>query len=140
MATIGIAAKRAACNVETIRYYQRIGLVPPPPRARNGRRSYGEGEVEQLKFIRRCRNLGFSLKEVSALITLSTSRDDACARVKSIAAAQVRSVREKMTDLARVEERLAGMIAQCEAPRHEGCPMIDTLFAETRLSTFTSAA
>lgn len=136
MATIGIAAKRAGCNVETIRYYERIGLLPPPPRAHNGRRSYGEGEIRQLKFIRRCRDLGFSLKEVAALIALSTSGNEACARVKSIATAQVRSVREKMADLARVEEWLAHMIAQCEAPRRQGCPMIDTLFAnETHVTS-----
>jgi MerR family mercuric resistance operon transcriptional regulator len=135
MATIGIAAKRAGCSVETIRYYERIGLVSAPPRARNGRRSYGEDEVRQIKFIRRCRNLGFSLKEVATLVSLSTTGGEACARVKSIAAAQVRSVREKMADLARVEEWLAQMIAQCDAPRHEGCPMIDTLFAaETQIT------
>lgn len=129
MPTIGIAARRAGCNVETVRYYERIGLLRTPPSSAGGRRSYGENEVRHLKFIRRCRDLGFTLKEIKTLIALSGSASQNCEQVKSLAEAQIDSVRRKVADLMRVENWLGQMIEQCAAPEHEGCPMIETLFA-----------
>ncbi len=128
MATIGTAAKRAGCNVETIRYYQRIGLLSMPPRAARSRRTYGDGEVRHLKFIRRCRELGFTLKDVRALIELATAAPENCNRVRQLAEAQATSVRRKMIELAQVENWLTQMVAQCSAPSHVGCPILDTLF------------
>lgn len=127
MAMIGTAAKRAGCNVETIRYYERIGLLQAPPRASRGRRSYGEGEIERLKFIRRCRDLGFALKDVAALVELSTSDRENCGQARRMAEAQIVSVRQKMADLARVEAWLAQTIDQCAARKRETCPLIEKL-------------
>ena len=130
MPTIGIAAKRAGCNVETVRYYERIGLLPTPPRKGTGRRSYGEGEVKQLKFIRRCRDLGFTLKEVRTLIELSTSEQGSCSHVKQLAEAQATSVRLRIEELARVENWLREMAVRCSSTsQRAGCPILDTLFA-----------
>ncbi len=127
MTTIGVAAREAGCNVETIRYYERIGLVDPPPRARNGRRSYGPVEIERLKFIRRCRGLDFNLKEVQTLIGLSASKGESCGEVRQLAESQIKSVRQKMADLAGIETWLAQTIKQCASGERDGCPMIDKL-------------
>lgn len=129
MPTIGVAARHAGCNIETIRYYERIGLVKPPPRSRNGRRSYGAGEIERLKFIRRCRGLDFSLKEVQALIALSGSGRENCGQVKQLAETQIGAVRRKMADLARIEAWLAQTIKQCASRERDSCPLIDKLTA-----------
>lgn len=127
MPTIGTAAKRAGCNVETIRYYERIGLLQTPPRASRGRRSYGEGEIERLKFIRRCRDLGFALRDVAALVELSTSDRENCNQARLMAETQIVSVRQKMADLARVEAWLAQTIDQCASRKREVCPLIQKL-------------
>ena len=130
MPTIGMAAKRAGCNVETIRYYERIGILRQPPRKNNGRRSYGDPEIKQLHFIRRCRDLGFSLREVEALIALSAQSKQNCGQIKAIAEAHQTLVRQKMADLARVEVWLSDVIGQCAAKRQDECPMLQTLFAQ----------
>ena len=129
MLTIGALAKKTGCNIETIRYYERIGLLSPPPRSQSGRRSYEPDEVKQVQFIKRCRDLGFTLKEVRALIELSTSGQENCTRVKQLAEAQATSVRRKMAELAQVENWLAQMVARCSAPQHAGCPILDTSLA-----------
>ena len=129
MPTIGIAAKRVGCNVETVRYYERIGLLQAPPRAARRRRSYSDDEIRHLQFIRRCRDLGFTLKEIKTLISLSGAATQNCNQVRLLAEAQIDSVRQKIADLTRVEDWLGAMIEQCAAPQHVGCPMIETLFA-----------
>jgi len=121
-----MAAKRAGCKVETVRYYERIGLLPSPPRTRTGRRNYGEGEVERLRFIRRCRELGFNLKDVQALSDLSALSSENCAQVKEVAEAHTKLLREKIADLVRVESWLAQMIEQCGSARRT-CPLMDGL-------------
>lgn len=126
MPTIGTAAKRAGCKVETVRYYERIGLLPKPPRSRTGRRDYCEGEVERLRFIRRCRELGFSLKDVQALSKLSSLTNENCAQVKEVAEAHTKLVRDKIADLVRIESWLAQMIEQCGSARRT-CPLMESL-------------
>jgi len=130
MPTIGMAAKLAGCNVETIRYYERIGILPQPPRKNSGRRSYGDAEIKQLRFIRRCRDLGFSLKEVEALIALSLQSKQNCGQIKAMAESHRTVVRRKMADLARIEVWLSDVIGQCAAKRQDECPMLQTLFAQ----------
>ena len=129
MATIGVAAKRAGCNVETVRYYERIGLLQTPPRSNSGRRSYGNGEIERLQFIRRCRDLGFTLKDVEALTALTDPGLGNCDRAKKLAEAQIVSVRQKMADLLRVEAWLAKTIEQCSSSQDTCCPLIENLRA-----------
>lgn len=133
MATIGSAARLAGCNVETIRYYERIGLVQAPPRSKTGRRSYGRGEIERIQFIRRCRDLGFTLKDVDALIALSAPGRGHCDRAKGLAEAQRSSVRRKLAELSRVEAWLGQMIERCATTQTDDCPLIKTLCASNRV-------
>ena len=91
---IGEVAKRTGCNIETIRYYERIGVIDPPPR-RGAYRDYGPCDTERLRFIRRARELGFSLEEVRALLDLTPGHEVRCDEVQSIAEQHLASVRAK---------------------------------------------
>ncbi len=127
MTTIGTAAKRAGCKVETVRYYERIGLLKAPPKSASGRRSYGEGDIERLRFIRRCRDLGFALKDVEALVALSHAGEGSCNQAKRLAETQIDTVRKKVADLKRVEVWLQATIDECNASRATACPLIEKL-------------
>jgi MerR family mercuric resistance operon transcriptional regulator len=107
---IGALSRRTACNIETIRYYERIGLLPHP--RRNGRyRRYRPEDVERLVFVRRARELGFTLKEVRALLRLSaTNADNACAEVRELAAAHLAEVQAKIADLTAMEHALTDAV------------------------------
>jgi MerR family transcriptional regulator, mercuric resistance operon regulatory protein len=124
---IGELSRHTGCNIETIRYYERIGLLPPPPR--NGRyRSFSAGDVARLVFVRRARELGFTLDEVRALLQLSaTDGESACAEVREISAAHLADVRARIADLRAMERVLAAAIRQCDAGQQPGCPLIDAL-------------
>ncbi len=123
---IGELARRTSCNIETIRYYEKIGLMPPPPR-RGRYRSYRPEDLARLGFVRRARKLGFSLDEVRALLVLGTGGPEACAEARTVAAAHLTSVRGRIADLRRMERVLANAVRACEAANREGCPLIDTL-------------
>ena len=99
---IGEVAKRTGCNIETIRYYERIGVIDAPPR-RGAYRDYGPHDTERLRFIRRARELGFSLEEVRALLDLTPGHEVRCDEVQSIAEQHLASVRAKRADLERME-------------------------------------
>jgi MerR family mercuric resistance operon transcriptional regulator len=124
---IGDLSQRTGCNIETIRYYERIGLLPPPDR--NGRyRRYGTRDVKRLVFVRRARELGFTLDEVRALMELSgTDGTSACNEVREISAAHLADVRKRIADLRAMERVLSGAIRQCDAGQQPGCPLIDAL-------------
>lgn len=125
---IGALARRTGTNIETIRFYERIGILVEPRRADNGRRLYDEGQVEQLAFVRRTRALGFSLDEVRALLALAASRNVDCSEVKGMARRHLDEVTAKIADLVTMQAALAKLVAQCEAGDQSGCPMITTLF------------
>jgi MerR family mercuric resistance operon transcriptional regulator len=124
---IGELSRRTGCNVETIRYYERIGLLPPPPR--NGRyRSFSAGDMARLVFVRRARELGFTLDEVGALLKLSAiDGGSACGEVREISAAHLADVRARIADLRAMERVLAAAIRQCDAGQQPGCPLIEAL-------------
>ena len=124
---IGELSRRTGCNVETIRYYERIGLLPPP--ARNGRyRSFSAGDMARLVFVRRARELGFTLDEVGALLKLSAiDGGSACGEVREISAAHLADVRARIADLRAMERVLAAAIRQCDAGQQPGCPLIEAL-------------
>ena len=112
---IGDLSHRAGCNVETIRYYERIGLLPPPDRQGRYRR-YGTGDIKRLVFVRRARELGFPLDEVRALLRLSeTDGSSACTEVREISAAHLVDVRARIADLRAMERVLRSVILQCDA-------------------------
>jgi MerR family mercuric resistance operon transcriptional regulator len=130
--TSGQLAKAAGVNSETIRYYESIRLMPPPPRTEGGRRAYGDGHVRRLAFIRRSRELGFSIEEIRALLSLSGPQQGTCAEVKDIAAGHLSEVRAKLADLARLEAILAEAIACCTGQEAAPCPVLDMLDGGSR--------
>ena len=123
---IGQLSRQTGCNIETIRYYERIGLLPIP--ARRGRyRLYDREDVGRLAFVRRARALGFTLDEVRALLGLAAAPHDACAEACGIAAAHLANVRSKIADLRAMERVLATAVRRCDAGETAGCPLIDVL-------------
>lgn len=125
--TIGQLAQTAAATLETIRYYERIGLMPEPGRTTGGHRSYGREHARRLTFIRRARQLGFSIEEIRSLLDLSKSRHTSCGKVKVIAANHLERVRTKLDDLAKLESILAETIECCSAQQSPACPVLDML-------------
>jgi MerR family transcriptional regulator, mercuric resistance operon regulatory protein len=125
---IGALSKRTGCNVETIRYYERIGLMPPAARSDGGHRLYGESQGLRLGFIRRARELGFTLDQVRTLLKLVDGRRYTCAHVKRITVRHLDEVRRKVADLRKIERVLAEMAAQCDGGTVPKCPIIDALF------------
>ena len=126
---IGELSRRTGCHIETIRYYERIGVIPKAQR-RGRYRSYRPDDVTRLRFIHRARELGFSLAEVRTLVNLgSQHRSGSCSRVKAVASKHVRSVRAKIADLERLANVLDEAIARCEDGRSPQCPVLDALEA-----------
>lgn len=125
--SIGELSRHSGVNIETIRYYERINMLPAPPRAANGRRVYGPAEKRTLAFIRRSRDLGFTLQEIRALLALGGPERAPCADVHRIASAHLTSVRNKLSDLARLESILAETVAQCSAGATPDCPVLNVL-------------
>jgi MerR family mercuric resistance operon transcriptional regulator len=124
--TIGQLSRRAGIGIETIRYYERIGLMPRPPRTGGGRRAFGPDNLATLSFIKRCRELGFSLDDVRALLTLRAS-DRNCSDVKSIASRHLKAVRVKLHTLSEIEGNLTALIARCAGDAGPECPVLDAL-------------
>ncbi|WP_309612209.1 helix-turn-helix domain-containing protein [Sphingomonas sp.] len=124
--TIGQLAQRTGANIETIRYYERIGLLPVA--LRQGRyRSYSVTDVARLGFVRRSRELGFSIKEVRTLLDLSSGGHERCAEARDLAAVHLRNVQSRLADLRRMERVLATTVKACDAGTDAGCPLIDAL-------------
>ena len=136
--TIGKLSRLSGVSIETIRYYERIGLMPRPPRTQNGRRSYGPGSLGTLAFIRRCRELGFSLDDIRALLALRAS-ERRCADVKTIAARHLDAVRTKLQGLREMELSLTGLVAICPGDTSTECPVLDALDTPSCESRRTSA-
>jgi MerR family mercuric resistance operon transcriptional regulator len=127
--TIGEFSRHTGGNIETIRYYERIGLLPVPQRAGRYRR-YGPADVGRLVFIRRARQLGFTLDEVRALLKLSEAGDGAaCAEVRELAASHLAEVKAKIADLRTMERTLTEAVRFCDAGEVPGCPLINALSA-----------
>jgi MerR family mercuric resistance operon transcriptional regulator len=126
--SIGELSQQTECNVETIRYYERIGLLPKPRRPGGRFRRYDADDIGRLRFIRRARQLGFTLDEVRALMRLATVRGDgARAAARALAATHVADVRAKIADLQAMERVLTGAIAECAAGHRPICPLIEVL-------------
>lgn len=129
MIQIGELSRRTGCNIETIRYYERIGLLPIPPR-RGRYRNYSGDDVARLGFVRRARELGFTLDEVRALLALAAGGQGSCADARDLAASHLKDVRARIADLRRMERILADAVRACDAGQDPGCPLLDALYAE----------
>jgi MerR family mercuric resistance operon transcriptional regulator len=127
--TSGQLAKAAGVNLETVRYYETIKLMPPPPRTEGGHRAYNDTHVQRLTFIRRARELGFSIDEIRALLALAAPHQGSCAEVKDIAAKHLAEVQAKLADLAKLEAILAQTISRCTGEAAAVCPVLDMLDA-----------
>ena len=125
--TIGRLSKLTGVNVVTIRYHERIKMLPVPPRTAAGRRVYDAPDVRILAFIRRSRELGFSLNEIRALIRLGGPERASCRQVREIAAHHLKDIRTKIVDLRKLERLLAKTIAQCTGTTAPACPVLDIL-------------
>lgn len=121
-------AKRTGCNLETVRYYEKVGLVPEPPRTQGGHRAYGAEHERRLRFILRARELGFTLEEIRALLKLVDERNSPCGEVREVAATHLLDVQEKIADLRRMERVLKDVVAKCADGSRSECPLIETLF------------
>ena len=131
--TRGVIAARTGVNIETVRYYERIGLLPAPPRSEGGHRSYDEDMLRRLNFIRRSRELGFTLNEVRGLLLLVDGGDYTCGEVESLTTAHLGEVRRKLAALKRLERVLREMVAGCQGGEVPECPVIEALFRERRV-------
>jgi MerR family mercuric resistance operon transcriptional regulator len=129
--TIGALSRCTGCKVETIRYYERIGLLPHPPRSAGGHRLYGEDHLKRLTFIRRGRELGFTLDDIRGLLGLVDGGAYTCAEVKAVTVVHLGEIRRKLADLRRLERVLRSMAAECEGGAVPDCPVIDALFRES---------
>jgi MerR family mercuric resistance operon transcriptional regulator len=126
----GELARLATVHHENIRYFERIGLIPPARRGANGRRQFGEEHRRRLVFIRRARDLGFSQDEVRALIALADGVPSRCLEVKALADANLRAIRHRIEGLKRMERLLAEVSAKCGNGRRPVCPVIEALLDE----------
>jgi MerR family transcriptional regulator, mercuric resistance operon regulatory protein len=124
---IGELSRLTGVNIETIRYYEKIKMLRPPPRTEGGRRVYGPTETRVLAFIRRARELGFRLDDIRTLLALGAPAKASCADVREIAAHHLDDIRAKIADLRKLERLLAGTIAQCSGSRVPDCPVVDIL-------------
>ncbi|MBI4244930.1 MAG: MerR family DNA-binding protein [Planctomycetes bacterium] len=126
--SIGILAKKAGVNVETVRYYERISLLNKPPTQLHGFRKYGNEHLLKIKFIKRAQELGFSLKEIKKLLSLKVRQTGKCHDVKKLALEKISDVGHRIKDLQRIKSRLEQLVADCndENPTSD-CPIIDVM-------------
>lgn len=125
---IGALAKQANVNIDTVRYYERQGLLPAPQRLMSGYRQYETGDVARLRFVRRATALRFTLLEIRELLTLSSHREDDMAGMKAAAIEKLADVEDKLTELTRIRDGLKALVASC--PGHgtlEQCPILNAL-------------
>lgn len=126
--TIGELANSSGVHVETIRFYQRRGILPIPKRPLTGIRHYGEADAARIQFIKSAQNLGFSLDEVTTLLTLEDGA--LCSEAKRIAQQKLSDIRSKLVNLKRMEKTLARLVNECEKTRGQVyCPLVSSLQA-----------
>lgn len=125
---IGQVAKRAGVTVETIRFYESEALIPAAPRTESGYRQYSPETIRRVRFIQRAKELGFSLKDIRALLTLRGESGSTCADVKAQALQKMADVEEKIIDLTRISRALTDLVEQCDAEADlSECPILDAL-------------
>ena len=132
MVTIGVLSKQTDCHIETIRYYERIGILSKPPRSEGGHRLYEREQIKRLMFVRRSRELGFSLEEIRTLLKLVDGKRYTCEEVKAVTDRHVEDVIKKISDLRKLQKTLSTISSECEGGLVPDCPIIDALFEEKR--------
>ncbi len=125
---IGQMSRETGVNIETIRYYERIGIMPKPDRTAGGNRQYNHDQLKRLFFIRRARGLGFSLEEIRGLFEMVDRKDFTCGEVHGLTVDHLASVQDKIANLKKLEKALSAMAAECGRGDVPECPILDTLF------------
>jgi MerR family transcriptional regulator, mercuric resistance operon regulatory protein len=121
-------AARAAVNPQTLRYYERRGLLAEPVRTSGGYRAYPDGAVARVRFVKRAQDLGFTLAEVETLLELAEGGPDSCARVRALAEEKITDLRRRIADLQALQSGLSRLVATCERPRAQReCPILHEL-------------
>lgn len=136
---IGELAQATATKVETVRFYEKAGLLPPPARTDANYRSYGPAHLQRLSFIRRARDLGFSLDAVRDLLELADDRGKPCGAVDAIASGHLAEVERKIADLSAMREELTRVIGSCRHNTVADCKIIETLGPRTAADAGASA-
>lgn len=125
---IGRMSQKTGVNIETIRYYERIAVMPKPDRTAGGNRQYNDEQLKRLFFIRRSRELGFSIEEIRALLEMVDHNEFSCGEVHDLTSSHLDTVKEKIASLKKLESALTSMVAQCNRGDVPECPIVDTLF------------
>ena len=125
---IGQMSRETGVNIETIRYYERIGIMPKPDRTEGGNRQYDHDQLKRLFFIRRARGLGFSLEEIRGLFEMVDRKDFSCGEVHDLTVDHLASVQDKIANLRKLEKALTKMVSECGRGDVPECPILDTLF------------
>lgn len=127
--SIGDLSMRTEVNIETIRYYEKVSLLPAPGRTEGRHRVYGPAHVARLTFVRRSRELGFSLEEIRSLLRLVDGGHSSCADVQAVTLEHLEDVRKKMADLQRLERTLSEVASRCQGGSVPDCPIVEALYA-----------
>ncbi len=126
--TRGDLARGTGCNSETIRYYEKTGLLPDPPRTGAGYRIYSAPHVRRLRFILRARELGFSMEDIRGLMGLDDGAAPTCAEVKERTESHLADIRARIADLRRIETVLTETASRCSGAEVPDCPVLDAIF------------
>ena len=127
MFSIGEMAKTGNCKVQTVRYYEQIGLLPTPARNRGNQRQYKQAHLDRIRFIRHSRELGFSLQQIRTILDLSDDRARSCGDIDQIARDHLRAVESKITRLQSLRSELKRMISECSCGKVADCKIIQVL-------------
>lgn len=124
----GEVARRTGVNIQTLRYYERRGLLPEPPRRDSGYRLYDDGAVRVVRFVKRAQSLGFSLDEVESLLELAAGGPESCDAALRVARQRIAELDRRIADLRAMRLSLRSLVATCERPRDErDCPLVNSL-------------
>lgn len=127
MLSIGTLAKRTGTKVQTVRYYEQIGLLPEPGRTEGGQRRYGDGDLDRLAFIRHARQLGFTLEAIRELLDLADKPDRSCLEVDHIAQRQLKEVELRIARLEALRKELRRMLRECSRDTVADCRVLEVL-------------
>lgn len=126
---IGEVARRVGIPIDTVRYYERNGLLPPPARRASGYRDYHDSDIARLNFVLRAKALGFTLIEIRELLDLSDAAEGDMGNIRELAAGKLRDIEQRIGQLARVRDALKGLVEACPGRGHvSGCPIRSALF------------
>ena len=128
---IGEVSLKTGVHIETIRYYERLKLMPKPDRTNSGHRVYGAEHENRLRFIRRSRGLDFTLKEIRFLLQAAEAENPSCADVEQFSKKHLNIIQDKIKDLRVMEKTMKTLLSECQGNKVPGCPLIDVLYQET---------